>query len=110
MAAAVRAALRMLDEDCGRRQQLQDLAAFAADCLEPLGASGHGTQILPLIVGEDAPTMALARKLQAQGFDVRGIRPPTVPDHSARLRISISLNVDRRAIAALGAALGEALA
>jgi len=110
MAAAVRAALNLLDGDPGRRQKLEDLAAFAAHRLQPLGATYHGTQILPLILGEDEPTMAIAQRLQEQGFDVRGIRPPTVPEHSSRLRISISLNVDRQAIAGLSAALSEALA
>lgn len=110
MAAAVRAALNLLDEDPDRRHKLQDLAAFAADCLQPLGAISNGTQILPLILGEDEPTMAIAKLLQEQGFDVRGIRPPTVPENSSRLRISISLNVDRQAIVGLSAALKEALA
>lgn len=110
MAAAVRAALNLLDEQPDRREKLAGLAAFAADRLQPLGAISNGTQILPLILGEDEPTMAIAQRLQEQGFDVRGIRPPTVPEHCSRLRISISLNVDREAIAGLGAALGEALA
>ncbi|HEY7959283.1 MAG TPA: 8-amino-7-oxononanoate synthase [Sphingomicrobium sp.] len=110
MAAGVRAALRILKDGRDRQQQLQDLAAFAADCLEPLGAICHGTQILPLIVGDVSRTMMIALKLQEAGFDVRGIRPPTVPEHSSRLRISITLSVDRQIIAALAAALGEALA
>ncbi len=58
---------------------------------------------------DDARTMQIAETLQAQGFDVRGIRPPTVPRGTARLRISLTLNVDEPVIAALGEALHRAL-
>ncbi|MDN5568084.1 MAG: 8-amino-7-oxononanoate synthase, partial [Paracoccus sp. (in: a-proteobacteria)] len=43
-------------------------------------------------VGPNAPTMELAAALQARGFDVRGIRPPTVPEGTSRLRVSLNLN------------------
>ncbi len=51
--------------------------------------------------------MQLAEALQARGFDVRGIRPPTVPEGTARLRISLTLNVREDDITALFAALLE---
>jgi len=50
--------------------------------------------IMPYIVGESAPAMALADAMQAQGYDIRAVRPPTVPKGSARLRISLSANLD----------------
>ncbi|MBW8784042.1 MAG: 8-amino-7-oxononanoate synthase, partial [Novosphingobium sp.] len=65
---------------------------------------------LPLVVGSDAATMALAARLQAQGFDVRGIRPPTVPEGTARLRISVTRNASLGDIDRLGAALAAAQA
>jgi 8-amino-7-oxononanoate synthase len=52
--------------------------------------------------------MALAAGLQQRGFDVRGIRPPTVPEGTARLRISLTLNVSEADVMALFAALAEA--
>jgi len=109
MAAAVRAALKILEADPGRRQRLHELSAFAAELLQPLGARCHGSQILPLIIGDDGATMDLARGLQDAGFDVRGIRPPTVPDQTSRLRISITLNVERSAIASLAQAIARRL-
>lgn len=106
MAAAVREALRCLADEPGRRDALWALVAHAERMLAPLGVRPTGSQILPLIVGEDAPTMALATALQAQGFDVRGIRPPTVPAGTARLRISLTLHAGPADIDALAAAIG----
>ena len=110
MAAAVRQALKTLQQEQDRRVRLHDFAAHAAARLGPLGARCHGTQILPLIVGEAATAMELAGGLQEAGFDVRGIRPPTVPEGTSRLRISITLNVDKAAISALADTIGTLLA
>ena len=67
------------------------------------------SQILPVIVGESEPALRIAEKLQSTGFDVRAIRPPTVPSGTARLRISITLHVDERSIDGLVHAMGEAM-
>ena len=107
MAAAVRAALGIVRANGILRKQLHELMAFAAERLQPLGASFHGSQILPLIIGDSGETMKVAGLLQQAGFDVRGIRPPTVPEGTSRLRISVTLNVDRAAIAALSNAIQE---
>ena len=61
-----------------------------------------------LIIGRDDRTMAAAEALQAAGYDVRGIRPPTVPRNTARLRISITLNASAADIDGLAEALGQA--
>jgi len=54
--------------------------------------------------------MAVAGACQRAGFDVRGIRPPTVPEGSARLRIVITLNAGEAEIAALATTLATTLA
>jgi 8-amino-7-oxononanoate synthase len=54
--------------------------------------------------------MRVAAALQDAGFDVRGIRPPTVPPGTSRLRISLTLNATSGDVDALAAALREALA
>ena len=105
MAAAVRAALRLLVDEPGRRDRLRALVDRAHDLLVPQGASATGSQIMPLILGEDARAMRAAAALQAADFDVRGIRPPTVPSGTARLRISLTLNVDEADIEGLAGAL-----
>ena len=58
-----------------------------------LGLEPSGSQILPIIIGGDAPAMALAAALQARGHDIRAIRPPTVAEGTARLRIALTLHV-----------------
>jgi 8-amino-7-oxononanoate synthase len=109
MAAAVREALRVLADEPERRQALQDLIAYANARLAPQGVSATGSQILPLIVREDGRAMAVAARLQAEGFDARGVRPPTVPVGTARIRISITLNVTRDDVDGLAGALASAL-
>jgi 8-amino-7-oxononanoate synthase len=110
IAVAVSAALeRMLDGD-RERARLVELVDYAAQHLcAPLGIVSPKSQILPVLIGEDAKTMRVAAMLQDVGFDVRGIRPPTVPRGTSRLRISLTLNVDEAIISALGEALQFAL-
>jgi 8-amino-7-oxononanoate synthase len=50
------------------------------------------SQIIPIIVGENAKALALAERLRASGILAVAIRPPTVPQGSARLRLSITLD------------------
>ncbi len=109
MAAAVRAGLRVLQDQPERRARLATLVDHARERLGRVGASVSGSQILPLIVGDDGRAMALAAAVQAAGFDVRGIRPPTVPAGTARLRISLTLNVDEAAIDGLADILEQLL-
>lgn len=105
MAAAVRAALRIVAEGDDLRTALLARIAAARTALAPLGVAPGESQVLPLILGDDVRTMAIAGALQESGFDVRGIRPPTVPAGTSRLRISITNNVDMADIAALAARL-----
>lgn len=107
--AAVREAMRIMADEPQRRESLRTLVAHAERALAPHGAMPSGSQILPLILHEDARTMAVASALQARGFDVRGIRPPTVPQGTSRLRISLTLNATRDDVDSLGSALAEAL-
>jgi 8-amino-7-oxononanoate synthase len=94
MAVAVREALSILQEEPERQQRLANLIAFTHREIAGRGRSSpSSSQIVPYIVGDNARAMGLASALQARGFDIRGIRPPTVPAGTARLRISLTLNV-----------------
>jgi len=111
MAVAVSAALARMGQADDLRARLAGLVEHAGRHIcAPLGLPPPTSQILPILLGEDARAMRVAAALQAAGFDVRGIRPPTVPRGTARLRISLTLNIDAARIAQLGAALQAALA
>jgi 8-amino-7-oxononanoate synthase len=106
MAVAALEALEILKDEPERRRRLAHLVAVAGRAALASGAATPtGSQILPVIIGADGAAVALAAGLQRRGFDVRAVRPPTVPEGTARLRISITLNVDEQAVGALFAAL-----
>ena len=99
-AVLVREALHALADEPERRERELALIAFANRLLvERLGIATSGSQILPVIIGDNERCLAVAERMQADGFDIRAIRPPTVPAGTARLRIAITLNVDEEAIA-----------
>ncbi|ESZ15260.1 8-amino-7-oxononanoate synthase [Mesorhizobium sp. L48C026A00] len=111
MAVAAREALAILSDEPMRRVQLHERIAFASRQLaECCGVTPSGSQIQPFIIGDVSRAMAVAAALQARGFDIRGIRPPTVREGTSRLRISLTLNVDEAAISAMVEALVEVLA
>lgn len=110
VAAALREALRILADEPERRDALAALVRRAEARLAALGLPASGSQILPVILGTNARAMHIAEALQAAGFDCRAIRPPTVPEGTARLRLSVTLNVDAAGIDAMASALGQALA
>mgnify|MGYP003638742695 CR=1 FL=1 len=110
MAAAMRQSLRLIAEEAPRRR-LQGLIEAAGALLSArLEVARTGSQIVPVILGDDARTMAVATALQSAGLDVRGIRPPTVPTGTARLRLSLTLNIDMAGVEAMVAALAPLLA
>lgn len=110
MAAVARAAIGIAAQRDDLREGLWQRVRLAERLLAPLGAAISGSQVLPVIIGDNAATMALAERLQAAGLDVRGIRPPTVPEGTSRLRVSITNNANEAGIARLAAVLETAKA
>jgi 8-amino-7-oxononanoate synthase len=108
IAAVTRVALEISRTNPVRREQLARLVQFAGSELRRrCNVEPSGSQILPVVVGADHAAVELAAALQRKGFDIRAIRPPTVPDGTARLRIALTLNVDETIVADLFAALAE---
>ena len=111
IAAAVREALVTLVDEPRRRAEFDDLRTCANRVFtETLGTEGSGSQILPVPVGDNGRAVRIAARMRAEGFDIRAIRPPTVPEGTARLRIAITLNVDRPMIARMLERLKVAMA
>ena len=110
MAVAAAAALDRIEGAGDLRDRLATLRQDAAEeiCAR-FGLPPPRSQILPIVLGEDDKAMAAAAALQEAGFDVRGIRPPTVPPGTSRLRISLTLNIGRADVAALGRELRRIL-
>lgn len=108
IAAITRAALHISRTNPERRERLARLVQFAGNELyRRCNVAPSGSQILPVIIGADRAAVAVAASLQQRGFDIRAIRPPTVPEGTARLRIALTLNVDEATVASLFEALAE---
>jgi len=92
VAAASLAAVRILQQEPRLRQELhQKVAMFKASlCQGGFTADLGPTQIIPLQIGESARAVAAAEELRAHGLFVPAVRPPTVPEGTARLRFSIT--------------------
>ena len=94
IAAIVRASLNISAKMEDERRALQKMVAEARGALrDQLGLTPSDTQIQPVIVGREARAVELSHAMIKAGFDVRAVRPPTVPDGTSRLRISLTLNV-----------------
>jgi 8-amino-7-oxononanoate synthase len=108
----VEVVLDYLADDPGRRDRLLALALGLRAELRRRGVPSPGGEgpIVPVIVGESARAVAVAARVAAAGFDVRAVRPPTVPAGSARLRLSVHADHQPRELAALASAVAAALA
>lgn len=72
------------------RERLHGNARIFRQALRDQGIDCPGTDyVVPVLLGSDARAVAAATRLQDAGFDVRAIRPPTVAEGTARLRVSI---------------------
>ncbi|GAA5629336.1 8-amino-7-oxononanoate synthase [Brucella sp. NBRC 12953] len=108
IAEGVRAALRVVSDEPERRDRLNTLCRHAGDALaSTLAITPSYSQIQPVLIGDNARALRIAGLLQEEGFDIRAIRPPTVAIGTARLRISITLNVDEAQITAMIERLGS---
>ena len=116
VAAALDAALTVVEGEPWRRQQLFARAAYLRSRILAAGltVAPEVSQIIPIVLGANERAVAAASTLRSEGFDVRAIRPPSVPAGSARLRLSINVNLSEstlnRFAAALTRAVGESLA
>ena len=111
VADALQASLAIVADEPERRERLRRLAGHLRGALRARGiAVPDGTShIVPVIVGANDRASEIASVLQAQRFDVRAIRPPTVPQATARLRIAVNIGLDEATIERFADALAAAM-
>ncbi|MFH1428307.1 MAG: 8-amino-7-oxononanoate synthase, partial [Candidatus Margulisiibacteriota bacterium] len=92
--AAALKAIEIIEREPERRERLWENVAQSAECIKSPPDKGDlgglTTQIIPIIIGDTEKTVKAAESLYEAGFLVLPIRPPTVPEGTSRLRISIS--------------------
>ena len=88
--AGALAALYIVKSEPERRRRLWNNAAFLRQGLSELGyrLGETASPILPVLIGDEEVTMALCAALLQRGVFAHGIRPPTVPERTARLRVT----------------------
>lgn len=111
VAAASRAALKLVQTEPERRQQLQkNIGQFRAGAEAiNLQLMASQTGIQPVVLGSEAQTLAVFEALKKRGFLVGAIRPPTVAVGSSRLRITLSAEHTTEQIDRLLSALDDVL-
>ena len=107
VAQAARAALVRVRVDEWRRIKLKELIARFREGARSRGLSlaDSGTAIQPLLVGQAQQALRLSQALRDHGFLVVAIRPPTVPEGTSRLRITLSAGHESGQVDALLEAL-----
>ena len=95
LAEALKVSIEIIKTENERREKLLELSNYLRQLLRENGfqVSLQNSQIIPILIGESEKAVKLAEKLQAKGFDVRAIRPPTVPQNTARLRVSLNVGL-----------------
>ena len=96
-----------VEADDDARRTLRERTRFFRAELANRGIDGAGTEyVVSIVLGQDHAAIESARRLQQASFDVRAIRPPTVPDGTARLRISIHADHEPAVLERLADRLG----
>lgn len=92
----------ILHQSLSLRDKRQNLLANARYFINKIKDLGYDcpsdSHIIPIIIGDNDKTVALASQLHSQGFYVLPIRPPTVPAGSSRLRVCLNANITRTQI------------
>jgi serine/threonine protein kinase len=105
-------ALRIAEVESWRRDAVRDRATRLRARLRAAGREApgmHDGHIVPLVIGDPMHTMRLVADMRRRGFLVGGVRPPTVPTGTSRLRISVSAAHPMALVDALAANLIDAM-
>ncbi len=116
-AAAAAAAARLVPTMQDQRRRLRATSKSLREELNRLGwqtsvvnapapCETNDTPIIPIIVGDSSEATRIAHSLYDAGFSIPAIRPPTIPNGTSRLRISLSTQVSKQDLERLLKALG----
>jgi 7-keto-8-aminopelargonate synthetase-like enzyme len=111
MADALMASLEIITNERERRQAVLEKSALMRGLLKDNGFDVEQTDspVIPVVIGDNECAVTAAAELQAMGFDIRAIRPPTVPEGSARLRISVNFALTEDIIRSFTEALAKVI-
>jgi 8-amino-7-oxononanoate synthase len=106
-AAHIQEALKLAAQSETERARLKELGCHMRERVRAAGfdTGRSDSQIIPLVVGSNEAAVRFAAELNAAGFAVRAIRPPTVPIGTSRLRLSLNANLSSADIAAFAQAI-----
>jgi len=95
LVVGLEASVERLEACTDRRDALWEKANWLRDRLrhEGFDLGECGSYIIPILIGPTDLGMSLASALRNEGFDVRAVRPPTVPDGTTRLRVTVRSNL-----------------
>lgn len=104
------AALQLAIDADRERAELRALADLLRGelCRAGVAVGASESQIVPVMCGSNEAALHVASVLQENGFAVRAIRPPTVPEGTARVRISLTAKITREDVMRLGGAIRAA--
>ncbi len=103
IAAATLCSLSIVEQENWRREKLQELIAYFRQTMAPLDYElmPSNTAIQPVVIGDNQRALEISLQLMQKGIHVSAIRPPTVPEGSARLRVTLSAAHEKADIDAL---------
>ena len=116
IAAATSASIEIIRKATDKRAHLQNLITQFRQGAEQLGfelmpsaalPSGELTAIQPILIGDAMQALNISQQLKDHGIMVTAIRPPTVPEGTSRLRITLSASHDATMVAQLLDALSS---
>ena len=112
LAAAALESLRLAEVEPWRREAVRERARRLRERLRDAGREIPGApdaHIVPVMIGDPMRTMKVAAALRRRGFLVGGVRPPSVPPGTSRLRISLSAVHPLEVVDALAASVIDVL-
>ncbi len=109
-AGQIRAALKIARDADAQRAHLRDISERLRKLLSAAGldCGTSATQIIPVILGSNEAALRVAEILRDNGFAAKAVRPPTVPEGTARIRVSLTSRITFEQIHRLAEVIIEA--